>query len=332
MRFLPRAALALLAALSLAGAASRPARAAAPERVTIANTSTGVQLVLPWIALKKGFYAKHGLDVTIVQVNGDAGSIPALVSGSVRFAIMTATPALVANAKGGNIRIISPLSTYPQQIVMRKALADKLGITAETPLATRLDALRGRNVGVLDVGGGLQYTLEVVLSSNGIDPSTVPVVGIAPYSAELAALQRGAIDVIAPAVPFGQTAVAEGFGVMIANVWGGEVPSVRGTPFELMSVAEKWGRAHAATVAAMQAALQDAMDYLHANLAGAAGLAHEWQPNIPLAVQIAAVGNGGGYPTGTAITAEQFAAMQSFARLSGAKTAAVTYDASVWGK
>jgi NitT/TauT family transport system substrate-binding protein len=328
MNFLSRLATSLLVLAALAAA---PAHAA-PTKVTIANTSTGVQLVLPWIALKQGFYAKHGLDVTIVQVNGDAGSIPALVSGSVPFAIMTAAPALIANAKGGDIRIISPLSTYPQQIVMRKTLADKLGITAATPLAKRLDALRGRNVGILDVGGGLQYTLAVVLSTNGIDPTAVPVVGITPYSAELAALRRGAIDVIAPAVPFGQMAVAEGIGVMIANVWGGEVPSVRGTPFELMSVKEQWGKAHPATVAAMQAALQDAMNYLHSNLAGAAALAHDWQPNIPIAIQKAAIGNGGGYPASTAITEAQFAAMQNFAKLSGAKTASVTYAASVWGK
>jgi NitT/TauT family transport system substrate-binding protein len=192
-----------LALVFLLAVPDGPARAAGPEKVTLANTSTGIQLVLPWIAQQKGFYARHGLDVTITQVNGDAGSIPALVSGSVQFAIMTATPALIANAKGGHIRIISPLSTYPQQIVMRKELADKLGITAETPLAQKIAALRGRKVGILDVGGGLQYQLEALLSSNGINPSEVPVVGITPYSAELAALKRGAIDVIGPAVPFG---------------------------------------------------------------------------------------------------------------------------------
>jgi ABC-type nitrate/sulfonate/bicarbonate transport system substrate-binding protein len=119
---------------------------------------------------------------------------------------------------------------------------------------------------------------------------------------------------------------------MIANIWGGEVPSLRGTPFELMSVSDKWGTEHAATVEAMRAALQDAMNFLHANREAAAELAHEWQSKIPLPVQVAAIGDGAGYPTSTEITAPQFAAMQSFAKLSGAKTASVTYNAAVWVK
>jgi ABC-type nitrate/sulfonate/bicarbonate transport system substrate-binding protein len=322
----------LFALLVVLGLPLRPALAAAPEQVTLANTSTGVQLLLPYIAAQKGFFLKHGLDVTVTLVKGDAGSIPALVSGSVQFAIMTATPALIADSKGGHMRIITPLSTYPQQIVMRKAFADKLGITAATPLAIKLHALIGRQVGILDVGGGLQYQLEALLSSNGINPNQVPVVGITPYSAELAALKRGAIDVIGPSVPFGQTAVAEGFGVMIANIWGGEVPNLRGTPFELMSVTDAWGKAHPAAVEAMRAAIQDAMHFPPRDTAAAAALAFKRQPKIPLAIQTAAIGDGAGYPTTNTITEAQFAAMQDFAKLSGAKTASVMYAQAVWGK
>jgi NitT/TauT family transport system substrate-binding protein len=189
--------------------------------VTVAKTSTGVQLLLVDIASQMGFFAKHGVDAKITIVRGDAESIPALVSGSVQFSVMTSTPALVAMAKGGSLQMIASISTYPEQIVMRKALADSLGITSSTPLVTKLQALRGRTVAILDVGGGLQYTLEAVLASNGIDPKSVSVVAMSPYTAQLAALQRGAVDVIAPAIPYGQVAVAGGYGVMIADVWGG---------------------------------------------------------------------------------------------------------------
>ncbi|MGH7066202.1 MAG: ABC transporter substrate-binding protein [Acetobacteraceae bacterium] len=329
-----RKALAAIAALvfPVLVLAAGPARAASLEPVTIANTSTNLQLVLPYIALKKGYFAAHGIAASMTHVNGDAGSIPALVSGSVDFSIMTSTPALTADAKGGDLKIISPLSTYPEQIVMRKKLADKLGITASTPLAEKLAALKGRKVGVLDIGGGLQYQVVALLISHGIDPREVPIVGLAPFSSELIALKRGEIDVIGPAVPFGQTAVKDGYGVMIANIWGGEVPSLRGTPFEVMAVRRKWGQAHAKTVAGVRAALQEAMDYLHKDPAGAAKFAHDWQPNIPLSVQTEAIGTGAGYPTSTTITKAEFAGMQSFAKLSGAKTAAITYDQAIWSK
>lgn len=321
------AAAALLAVAMLAG---RTCAAAPLQPVTIAVTTTNVQLLLPQIAETQGFFAKHGIKATLTLVKGDAVSVPALVSDSVQFAVMTATPALVADSKGAQIRIISSLSTYPQQIVMGTALAKKLGITAASPLATKVAALKGHTVAVMDVDGGLQYQLQAVLVSHGIAPSAVPVIGMAPYSAELIALQRGAVDVIAPAVPFGQLAVAKGYGVMIANIWGGEVPELRGTPFEVMSVNQKWAATHAPTVIAVQAALQEAMTYLHAHLAATAGLAHKLQPFVPAAVQTAAVGTGAGFPTGTTITQTQFAAMQSFAKLSGAKTATVTYQQAIW--
>lgn len=318
--------LALSAVLALA---AQPARAAETP-VTVAYTSTNLQLVVAYIALERGYLAKHGISAKYIHVNGDAGSIPALVSGSVQFAIMTSTPALVADSKGGHLQMISPLSSYTQQIVMRKELAEKLGISEETPLTKRVAALKGRKVGILDVGGGLQYQLAALLIGNGINPRDVPVVGLAPYSAELAALKRGVIDVIAPAVPFGQTAVHDGYGVMIANIWAGEVPALRGTPFEVMSVSTKWGEAHPKLVADFRAALADAMTYVQQDPKGAAGYAHKWQPNIPLEVQVEAVGTGGGFPTSPDITETEFNAMQSFTKLSGAKTSAVTYKEAVW--
>ena len=319
--------LAFVAALAIARTG-----AAGPElqHVTLAKTSTGVQLILPDIALKMGYFTKHGLDVSITMVVGDPGSIPALVSGSVNIAIMTATPCLVAVAKGARIQMISPLSTYPEQIVMRKVLADRLGITAATPLVEKLRALRGRTVAVLDVGGGLMYQLRAALVSNGIDPKEVPVVAMNPYSSQLAALQRGAIDVIAPAVPYGQIAVSDGYGVMIANVWAGDVPAIRGQVFQVISAETGWAAGHADTIKAVRAALQDAMSYLHANPAAVAELAHELQPNFSVTVLNAVIGKGTGWPTTTTISRKDFDGMQGFAKLSGADTASVTYNQVVW--
>jgi NitT/TauT family transport system substrate-binding protein len=315
------------AALILPGG---PAHAKDLQPVSIADTSPGLQLIIPQIALKQGFFAKHGLAVTLTMVTGDAGSIPALVSGSVNFSIMTSTPALVAEARGANLQIIAPLSTYPEQIVMGKALAEKLHITDKTPLAEKVKALKGQTVAVYDVGGGLQYQIEALVSSYGMKPSDVPVVGISPYTSQVVALKRGAIAAIAPAVPFGQVAVADGDGVMIADIWGGEVPALRGTPFEIMSVERKWGKAHPQTVAAVRAALGDAMAFLQTHPDEVVKLAHELQPKISEAIQKAAIGTGAGYPTNTEITPEQFKAMQSFAGFSGAKTQSVTYDQAVW--
>ena len=145
----------LLAAVALV-LPGGPAAAKDLQAVSLANTSHGLQLILPQVALKHGFFEKHGLKVTITEVIGDAGSIPALVSGSVDFSIMTSTPALVAESKGANLQMIAPLSTYPEQVVMGNALAKKMHLTEKSPLADKVKALKGQTVAVYDVGGGLQ--------------------------------------------------------------------------------------------------------------------------------------------------------------------------------
>lgn len=301
-----------------------------PQHIRIATTSTAVQLLLVQIADKKGFFAKHGLQAEVTVVNGDAASIPAVQAGSVDFAVCTTTPFLKAVTQGSQMQMITTLSTFPEQVVMRKALAEQLGIRSDSPLEKKVQALKGRSVAVLDIGGGLHYTLNAVLKSAGIDPNQVRVVAIKPYSAELTALQRGQVDAIAPSIPYGQIAVARGDAVMIADVWGGEVPNLRGLPFEVVAVRKDWASGHKDVVEAVRAAFQDAIDFVRNDPAGAAAFAHELNPTFPLDVLQSVIGKGEGYPVNTQVTPGDFKRMQDFAATTGVDASHVTYDDAVW--
>src|SRR5690348_7684276 len=196
------------------------------EPVKIGQTSIGYHSFLINVAEDQKLFEKHGFSAQVVVLNGDSGTIPALVSGSVEFAMSTSTPLLVANKKGGKLMAIAPIASFPEQIVVSKKVADAKGITASSSLESKVKALKGLNIGILDVGGGLQYTLYSVIDQYGMKHRDVNLVAIKPYSSMISALVAGRIDGTAPVVPWGNYMVDQEHGVMIANVWGGEVPAL----------------------------------------------------------------------------------------------------------
>lgn len=309
---------------STSSATSTTAGAAKLISVTLARTNTNsLQLLALNVAQEQGYFQKNGIDAKIIVVNGDAASIPALVSGSVQFAVTTATPLLTAVSKGAEIQAITALSNPPEQIVMSAAAAKAAGITNSSPIKKRVEALAGKTVAVLDVGGGLQYTLDAVLQTYGVAIDAVPVIGITPYSSELAALKSGAISVIAPSVPYGNQAVHTNGAVMIADVWGGQVPGMSTTPFEVLDVQKSWASAHQAAVKAVRTAIGEALNYIHSNPQGTIAIAEQISGSViaPSVIQ-AAVGNGAGFASNTTISSSEFSGMTSFAKLSGANAAA----------
>jgi ABC-type nitrate/sulfonate/bicarbonate transport system substrate-binding protein len=251
-------------------------------------------------------------------------------SGSVDFGTATDTPIFVADQKGGAIQVVAPESTFPGQIVFSKKLATQLHITPSTPLQQRLSDLQGRTVGILDVGGGLQYQVTAALQHFGLKANSVHFTAISPYSSQLTALQRGEVDVINPAAPYGAMAVAGGYGVIIANTWQGEVPGLANVPYELLTAKKSWAASNVSVVKAMQRAYQEAYSFIHAHPVQAAQVALSEMPQIPLKVEETEIGNGSPYPVSAQITQQQFAEMQNFNKLSGDDTSSVSYQDAVW--
>lgn len=302
--------------------------------VTLAKTSqSGLQLILVDIADKEGIFKKHNVAVDVVALNGDAGSIPALVSGSVQFAVSTATPFFAAAQKTDALQIVTPIgSEPPAQAVMNKVVAKRLGITDSTPIADKVKALKGLKVAVQDIGGGLQYTLNALLSGNGMVPKDVNLSAVSPYTTMLAALRKGDIDAAAPAVPYGYIAVEEGDAVMLADIWGGAVPSMANLDFSLLNVNRKYAKDHPDVVQAIKDSMQDAMDYIHSNPDGAFSVAKGLLPAISDGVLKKTVESKAGYPTTTKFTAENFKKIAAFAKSSGVDPTGIELDKVLWKK
>jgi len=134
-----------------------------------------------WIAQEQGIFAKHGLDVTLSEVE-DASGVPALLSGDMQIGATAPTSVLASEAAGSDLTMIACTDpTLPFQFM---ATAD----------ITDVQQLAGKNVGVSSAGSGSDFATRVGLKAAGLDPSKVNVLPLGSKSNRVAALTSGQIQ------------------------------------------------------------------------------------------------------------------------------------------
>jgi NitT/TauT family transport system substrate-binding protein len=141
----------LCAALVAALAVAVPrGTARASENVTVFQALQTLIYTPLYVAIDRGFFTKHGLNVTKVTAGSSANAVAAVISGSATFSVQDPMTAGIAHTKGAPLKdICSVVAGVPAWIVARKdapihAVSDLNGktIVAATPPATQTYLLR----------------------------------------------------------------------------------------------------------------------------------------------------------------------------------------------
>ncbi|MDF2877465.1 MAG: ABC-type nitrate/sulfonate/bicarbonate transport system, periplasmic component [Clostridia bacterium] len=149
-----------------------------------------------YIAFEKGFFAEEGLDVELVS-----GNLDELKTG------LATGEFLVTNGdfqwfpsiqQGLDLRVIGGLHKG----------CIKLVIPPNSPIKTAAD-LKGKNIGVDEVGGTPMSVASVVLANAGIDPEKGVTWKQFPLDQLTQAVDNGEVDAFAAWDPFGTLAVKE---------------------------------------------------------------------------------------------------------------------------
>jgi NitT/TauT family transport system substrate-binding protein len=135
-----------------------------------------------WFAAEAGIYQQHGLDAAVDYIASSTG-IPALLSGQVQIANVGGTETLGAVVQGADLVIIgTTLPVYPFVMMAPASI-------------TSIDELKGKKVGVSNVGSTSDTATRIILRRNGLDPDKdVTIVAVGSLSNRMAALLSGAID------------------------------------------------------------------------------------------------------------------------------------------
>lgn len=227
--------------------------AMAATKVTLMYTATAAYAPA-FVAEDQGFFAKHGVDVTL-QLNPNTSLVAtAVASGSAEAGITTPTVALQAVDNGIPLAAFASSNVFPDPSAAGLIVSPTSGIAGPKDLA-------GKKIGVPGIGGLLDATMREWVSANGGDPSKINIVEISlPQTADV--LKSGQVDGVAGVDPFLSRAVDLGAGKIAGDFMSVIPPGAVGGIFV---VAKPWAEANKDAVSGMQAALDEALAYIRAN-------------------------------------------------------------------
>ena len=158
-----------------------------------------------WMAREGGYFKENGVDAKLIYMEGGRLSIQSLVAGHTQFMAGDAVSALSAVAGGADIVLLaSAKNVLPYVFAVGKEIK-------------RIGDLKGRVVGISQIGGRAGEIARMVVKNNGLDPDKdVSYLAVGGTLSRLAALLGGRVQ--AAPISKGLVPTAEEKGLTIIEV------------------------------------------------------------------------------------------------------------------
>ena len=161
--------------------------AAAQTKVTIAIGGASCLCYLPTVLAKQlGEYEKAGLNVEMVDFKGGSQALTAVLGGSADVVSGYFDHCVNLAAKGQNLQAFVVYDRYPGLVLV---VSPK-----QTGSIKSIKDLAGKKVGVSAPGSSTHYFLNFLLKKNGVDASSIGVIGIGLGATAVAAMEQGSVD------------------------------------------------------------------------------------------------------------------------------------------
>ncbi len=307
-----------VATLSLAGVVALAAPAAAQqkvEQVTVAQAFQSVQYLPLYVAMDKGYFKKHGLDVTKITANGGANGVASVIAGSAMFSLQDPMTAVLANLKGAKLKNVAEVvNGVPVWVLVKK----------DSPIKSIAD-LSGKTISTAIAPSTSTYLLRDILAKQHVKATEQDVL----IGTEIAPLLAGKVDAAAVYEPYVEQALAQGCRVLYE--FAKAVPG--GYAFSTIDALESTVQTKPEVVQAFVAALDDAIHAMNSDQAGAEEVAVSEFPQLPPDIVRASVKrmfHDEIYPKSAMITPTAFNnALALQVTIGNIKPDAVTYTAAV---
>ena len=128
--------------------------ALAADQVRIAVSSTSLFFASAYVAKQMGYFDENGLDVTIVDVGSGSNVIASVAGGSAEVGGAGIRNISQGVEKGQALKAFgSSLKGFPNFLVVQKGFLETAGLKSDSPLNSRIAALKGKNIAVNDISG-----------------------------------------------------------------------------------------------------------------------------------------------------------------------------------
>jgi NitT/TauT family transport system substrate-binding protein len=253
--------------LALALLAAIPAGAQAPPTVKLGVLKLTSSAVL-FLGVERGYFKEFGVEPELVYFQAAQPIAVALASGDVEVGATGLTAGLYNIVAGGvRIWIVADKGReWPDHnltaLLVRKDLYDG-GVRT-------IRELKGRKIGVTQIGSTFHYNVGRYLEKNGMVPGDVELVPLQALAALNDALAAKRVDAVATAEPFVSRLESTGAGVTI-------VQTGDAFPWQIATVlySDRFARNRKAAVAFMKGYVKASRAYFDAVLASKSGPAFE---------------------------------------------------------
>jgi NitT/TauT family transport system substrate-binding protein len=226
----------------------------AQAKLTVAY-SPSVDFVSVYVAKEKGYFAKHGLDVSLTLMSNPLIPV-AMSSGSVQIGMPT-TPAALASIDAGldHVIIAGAATTNP-------ATMQDVGILVRPGSGIRTPAdLQGKKVATPGIGALLHVLSKQWMTLKGVDPGKVHFVEVnLPNIADV--MRGGTVDAALSVDPVTSRILASNSGTMLAPIFVELPPGISTIVF---TASRDWVKANPSQLAGFREAIAEAMDFLAKN-------------------------------------------------------------------
>jgi NitT/TauT family transport system substrate-binding protein len=219
---------------TVAGAAAATAFPAiarpAVQALQVGQIGNSVAFFPVFVAAKMGYYKDGGLDVTATRFSTGTLVGTAVTSNSVDVGNSVITDVFALLKANRPVRVVGSLiDAYYIDIVASNQFLDASKLSRASKLGDRINALKGKKLGITGPGSGTQALVEYLFRLQGLDSTRdVELVNVgADQAAVLQTMKTGRIDAVSFAWPMTMIAEANNVGKGFIVPAGGDVPSMR---------------------------------------------------------------------------------------------------------
>ncbi|WP_037160415.1 ABC transporter substrate-binding protein [Rhodococcoides fascians] len=257
-------------ALSLSLGACGSEQRTTEEGVTPVDIKMSVATITNASALvmdAQGIDAAHDLEVQLDQAGASSTlSIEAVLSGDADLALAGPPSALAAIRQGAPLTILGSIANNQQVMVIRPDVVERLGISPDSPVEERMEALRGLTIGTNPSGSTYQTLLRNELGRYGLNPDEdVNLIGIQDPNALVTGLAQGQFDAVATASGIVEQAIVNSGAVVWLSGPRGDIEATADVPVLAMVGRTDWVNENSETVDKFRDAMAESLDALESD-------------------------------------------------------------------
>jgi NitT/TauT family transport system substrate-binding protein len=261
--------LALLAVvLSIDLAAAEIARADDPpklHKITMPVVGDGLHFFPLYVASAGGFFAKEGLDVQWLSVNGGTRQAAAVMGGSAEITPLGLMHVIKSEAEGGSlVAFADSFDSYAMSVVVSNEAMQKAGLDPAMPIDEKVKRLSGLKLGITSPGSSTDLLVRSLFLARGLDPDKA--LELQPFGtgpAMLAAFEKKISDGFVFAAPWPDLVVAKGLGKVVIDPFTNEIPELENVPYIVMVTSRQTWEREPETIKAVTRALTATYAFIH---------------------------------------------------------------------